>query len=240
MTLYFFDPGPEEVSNVFFVSLVMAATAGFFAILRVLWAEATDGEWQDDADHFGISYSFEPDVRAIGSWLGSIIGHLFDAVRTTLFWAVISAWWLNAVYLALFIIYNIFIRQIYNIWKSIKGLCARLKYGAVPRFLLQALFHATLALLFHFILWQRRIPYPTLWGWIKFIKINYEPIQSVVLGSIALSFVLSGLNLTVVELVMLPITLPIRIFKLGIRMEQERYERERAGRNEGPHAASEV
>ncbi|KAL8279376.1 hypothetical protein RQP46_008188 [Phenoliferia psychrophenolica] len=203
----------------------MVYAAGFGA---ALWYGLTgEIEWADGSDHFGITHSFTPRLSEVGRLIGSLFGHSFDAVRAGILWTIISIWWLNAAYMGLFIIYHLILRQIFNIWKSINDLCDHEELGVIPRLGLHALFHSTLAFLFHYTLWTCTIPYPTLWGWINFIKLDHFIIQYIVLGSITLSFVLGGCNLTLVELVMLPITIPIRIVRHGERMEQERYERER-------------
>ncbi|KAL8279374.1 hypothetical protein RQP46_008186 [Phenoliferia psychrophenolica] len=207
------------------LSVMMAYVAGVCAL--IWYGDTGEIEWADGSDHFGITHSFKPGLSEVGRQIGSLFGYLFDAVRAGILWTIISVWWLNAACMGLFIIYHLIARQIMNIWKGINYFCNHEELGVIPRLGLHALFHSILALLFHYTLWTRTIPYPTLWGWINFIKLDFLVLQYVVLGSIALSFVLGGCNLTLVELVMLPITIPIRIVRHGERMEMERYERER-------------
>ncbi|KAL8279378.1 hypothetical protein RQP46_008190 [Phenoliferia psychrophenolica] len=228
----FVNPSCDDVGTLLGISVFMAVVAAYCALMWYIVLPCGAKSAQD-SNHFGMAHSFRPFMIEVGRQIGSLVGNLFDAVRAGILWTVISVWWLNAAYFGLFIIYHLIVCQMVNIGKRINHLCDHEELGVIPRLGLHALFHTILALLFHYTLWTCTIPYPTLWSWINFIKLDHPILQYIVLGSIALSFVLGGCNLTLVELVLLPITIPIRIFKHAARMEQERYERERDGTKAG-------
>ncbi|KAL8279381.1 hypothetical protein RQP46_008193 [Phenoliferia psychrophenolica] len=216
-----------------------------FTLVSIVWSTFAWAAWMiwndgscacDDwgRGHFGLRFSFVTVSARIGKWIGDLIGCLLDASWVGVLWVLAGAWWLHIVYVCLFVINNIFILPLFN-FRAHLGRNASAATGT-ERFIVHALFHAILALLFHYALWNHTFPYPTVWGWVNYTKLDQPLLKYSVNASLIVGFILGACDITSVELIMLPITLPIRIIEHGKRMERERYESELARRNAGVNA----
>ncbi|KAL8279715.1 hypothetical protein RQP46_007810 [Phenoliferia psychrophenolica] len=184
----------------------------------------------------GLQFSFVKLAELFAKGVGKLIGYLLDAGWVGVLWVLAGAWWLHIVYVYLFAINNLIVLPLINFRKGVGREFAGSAATGTERFVVHAPVHAILALLFQYTLWTGTIPYPTIWGWINYIKLDHIILQYSVYGSLVVGFILGACDITSVELIMLPVTLPIRIIENGKRMEKERHESELARRNAGVNA----
>ncbi|KAL8279396.1 hypothetical protein RQP46_008208 [Phenoliferia psychrophenolica] len=201
--------------------VILSAMWTFFAWAAwIVWNDGSRNDW--GRGHFGLQFSFVRVSELIGKGIGKIIGCMIDAGWVGGLWVLAGAWWLHMVFVSLFVINNLIVQPLVYIRKVIGGVFAEDAVPGTDRFIAHAPLHAIFALLFHYTIWNRTIPYPTIWGWINYIKLDQIILRYSVNGSLAVGFILGACNLTTIELAMLPITLSIRIIENGKRMENER------------------
>ncbi|KAL8279397.1 hypothetical protein RQP46_008209 [Phenoliferia psychrophenolica] len=224
---FFLRPHPNHMTILNLVTMTWVCTA--FQAWKIWCIDGRDDP--RGPGHFGIHHSFVPLWSSIGAWIGSAVGRSLDAGRVGLLWATGIVLWLLVVYNVIFYAFQVLGRPFIHLRNEIVPRSATI--DCAQRVAAHATLHSIVALLFHFGIWNRTVGYPTLWGWIKFIKLDQPILQHIVYGSLAVGFILGAADITVVELAMLPLTLPIRLIAYARRMEEARFIEVLARKNAG-------